>query len=130
MFTITHPAHYTEQVQEMLKSKTKPEPWLHVVVLGDGNNVTYARTKDKKDAERVVYAIYVWDTRQVVETGVIDCADKSSEQSRILYCFARTRRNSRHRAWHATPAKDSYKKLAGTGPEIKLINEHCFRQNK
>ena len=43
---------YTESVQKQLNSKTKSEPWLHVVIKDNGE-----------------YAIYVWDTRKVIETG-------------------------------------------------------------
>jgi tRNA A37 threonylcarbamoyladenosine modification protein TsaB len=40
------------------KVKTKPEPWLHIVYVTDAfNNKTY-------------WAIYIWDTRQVVEEGI------------------------------------------------------------
>lgn len=42
---------YTPEVQKQLGSKTKPEPWLHVCMQND------------------MYAIYVWDTRQILESG-------------------------------------------------------------
>lgn len=42
---------YTDDVQKVLKSHTKPEPWLHIAY-DDG-----------------YWAIYVWDTRKVLEEG-------------------------------------------------------------
>ena len=50
---------YDERVQQQLKSKTKPEPWLHIA-LADSNDRSY------------VFAIYIWDTREVIETGTTD----------------------------------------------------------
>lgn len=47
---------YTPEIQALLKSKTKPEPWLHCGIY-DGN-----------------YVIWVWDTRDVVESGTSDAA--------------------------------------------------------
>lgn len=46
-----------EQVQQELRAKTKPEPWLHVCIT------------DAYPNGESMYAIYVWDTRQIVETG-------------------------------------------------------------
>ena len=42
---------YNENVQIYCKAKTKPEPWMHCAMIEDG------------------YDIYVWDTREVIETG-------------------------------------------------------------
>ena len=47
---------YNETLQKILGCKTKPEPWLHVVIK------SFDKTKPY-----VGYAIYVWDTRKVVE---------------------------------------------------------------
>jgi hypothetical protein len=47
---------YNELAQKTLQSRTAPEAWLHFasVAIGDG---------------KVIYAIFVWDTRQVIEQG-------------------------------------------------------------
>lgn len=55
---------YTEAVQKQLGSKTKPEPWLHCAIY---------RTLFKRlgcTQSSFHYAIYVWDTRNVVEHGI------------------------------------------------------------
>jgi len=51
---------YTPKVQEQLKSETEPQPWLHAIVAAKPN------TKGMCD-----YAIYVWDTRQIVEVDTV-----------------------------------------------------------
>lgn len=43
---------YTDAVQRQVGCKTKPEPWLHIGLSGNS------------------FAIWVWDTRQVVEDGL------------------------------------------------------------
>lgn len=57
-----------EKIQAMLKSKIKPEPWLHVNIM--------THPKDKKKAW---YTIYVWDTRQVVGEGIVPNVNPSKE---------------------------------------------------
>lgn len=47
---------YNETLQKILGCKTKPEPWLHIVIK------SFDKTKPY-----VGYAVYVWDTRKVVE---------------------------------------------------------------
>lgn len=51
---------YTPEVQQLLHAKTKPEPYLHVVY-----------TFDVDQKVPAYFAIYVWDTRKVVEEGFI-----------------------------------------------------------
>jgi hypothetical protein len=46
---------YTEELQKFYRAKTKPEPWLHFVHVS-------GQLGDR-------WAIYVWDTRQVIEEG-------------------------------------------------------------
>lgn len=48
---------YTDKIQNVLNTKTKPEPWLHVVL---------QHQRDGEDSA-LAWAIYVWDTRQVIE---------------------------------------------------------------
>lgn len=67
---------YTEDVQKQISSKVKPEPWLHIGI-ADGQ-----------------YAIWVWDTRQIVGTG------KCSPYDVV-----------------GTPAKDNRKPLSGQNAE-------------
>lgn len=43
---------YTPEAQDFVKSKAKSEPWLHIAIAPNGD-----------------YDIYVWDTRQVIESG-------------------------------------------------------------
>lgn len=54
---------YDQNLQRILKSKVKPEPWLHCAL--------YANSKrSRNDVTRgYSYAIYVWDTRQVLDSG-------------------------------------------------------------
>jgi hypothetical protein len=47
-------AKYTESMQKTLNSTTKPEAWLHVAINSVGE-----------------WSIYVWDTREILETGEI-----------------------------------------------------------
>lgn len=63
---------YSESIQKQIGSKTKPEPWLHI---------TTARTG--KDGKQAWYAIFVWDTRQVVEEGKLDWKYKKNESYKI-----------------------------------------------
>lgn len=58
-------AKYTPKVQAWLGSKTKPEPWLHVVIEGK-------MFRGLKSASRQIqyeWRVYVWDTRKVIEHG-------------------------------------------------------------
>jgi hypothetical protein len=52
---------YTETLQKALDLKTKVEPWLHLAVVNvnPGDKVEY------------VFAVFIWDTRQILETGFI-----------------------------------------------------------
>ena len=56
---------YTLEVQKQLKSKAKPEPWLHVLLV-----------KHPSYDDSLSYAIYIWDTRAIVETST--CERKTS----------------------------------------------------
>lgn len=49
-------ARYTDKLQHVLGSKTKPEPWLHAAIMYDRNRSV------------VIYAIYIWDTRKTIES--------------------------------------------------------------
>lgn len=45
---------YDERIQRQMSSKLEAKPWLHIAVNNFGD-----------------YAIYVWDTREIIETGMI-----------------------------------------------------------
>jgi hypothetical protein len=51
-------AAYTDDVQKRLGTKTKPAPYLHIA-MGRFRGST-------------IFAIYIWDTREVVEEGTTD----------------------------------------------------------
>jgi hypothetical protein len=51
---------YNEEIQKTIGSKTKPEPWMHIAI------IKQIRDNGKFDLS-LFYAIYVWDTRQVIE---------------------------------------------------------------
>lgn len=53
---------YTEAIQKILGCKTKPEPWLHI---GISTTDRYAKMGMFSG-----YAIWVWDTRKVVEQNI------------------------------------------------------------
>lgn len=57
---------YTDMIQQVLKSKTKPEHWLHIVL----QHQRYG------EDSALAWAIYVWDTRQVVEEDFITMTDE------------------------------------------------------
>lgn len=52
-----HLNKYTDEAKRLIGSKTKAEDWLHIAVQYNTENDHFA------------YAIYVWDTRKVLETG-------------------------------------------------------------
>lgn len=58
---------YSEKLKELLGCKTNPEPWMHIVIQGDEvtSNQKLRQMKNGK------YAIYVWDTREVLEEGKV-----------------------------------------------------------
>ena len=61
---------YTPEVQKALGSKTKPEPWLHVAVTSStlmGAAGFRRGSSANSETLSITYAIYVWDTRKVVE---------------------------------------------------------------
>jgi hypothetical protein len=59
---------YTEEIQKQIGSKTKPEPWLHIAFskyVNSGSNRIGGRYRNTAYA----FAIYVWDSRNVLESG-------------------------------------------------------------
>ena len=91
---------YTEQVQKALNLKTKPEPWLHAAVINDGIN----------GSDGYVTAVFVWDTRKVVET------------SRLKYeSYKRLTQMPRQLLQYAA---DSHAKLSGSGDEVTAVNAY------
>lgn len=54
---------YTEDLQKALDSKIKSEPWLHCVILED-------KPLRRNMYGSMYYAIYVWDTREILESSM------------------------------------------------------------
>lgn len=65
-------ARYTEELQSLLGLRTKPEPWLHIVFVPK-----YSLYYDRLTEDGVSAAVYVWDTREIVETISTYPLDKS-----------------------------------------------------
>lgn len=64
---------YTDKVQKFIgDAKSKPEPWLHVVF----QMQPVTNSWDEIEYYRVLYAIYVWDTRECVEQGGFEAPAK------------------------------------------------------
>lgn len=53
---------YTDEIQAKLNTKTKPEPWLHIAIAAEYH-------PDNRGNGEMEWAIYVWDTREVIESG-------------------------------------------------------------
>jgi hypothetical protein len=51
---------YTPEVQELVKSKVKAEPWMHIAFIDNPATTQH----------NLVYAIYIWDTRKVLGEGI------------------------------------------------------------
>jgi hypothetical protein len=50
---------HEKSIQFHTKLRAKSEPWLHIAIYSDTAGI------------RVIYAIYVWDTRQIIESGTL-----------------------------------------------------------
>lgn len=88
---------YNDKIAKFLGLKTKVEPWLHV----------YAEPYP----EGCYIAVYVWDTREVIEDKFIK--------------FSNGEYNDFSRQWFnikKTSAKDNHQKLKGSGNVVKYIN--------
>lgn len=116
---------YDERLQKMLGSSVKPEPWLHIAVFVNGNNRTFERTKNSDDKERVHYAIFVWDTRKVIEAKSIEDDKLPKYQYLLSYCTFIRGRNA---VFHAKKAKDFGQPLIGSGETVKLLNKQYFNK--
>jgi hypothetical protein len=84
---------YNKYIQSILKTKTNPEPWLHIIIVGEDDKGVDPRLY----SSTVDYAIYIWDTREVIETGTV--------KLRAVYTM-----------WHKMTqmAHDNYQQLAST----------------
>jgi hypothetical protein len=98
---------YTEEAKKLLGTKTNPEPWLHIQLVGDSS------TKH----DDIYYAIYVWDTRQVIESGVVNCKN-SGEFTRISMAF-----RGMDSFMKIPFAKDKRKAIVGSGNVVKRVNK-------
>jgi hypothetical protein len=106
-------SRYNGHIQSILRTNTKPEPWLHIVLRA----ITDYKTID------VYYAIYIWDTRQIVDQDVRRFTAKKvndnlvSEQFDMLKQFC-----------NASKAIDSHARLVGADYETEqIINNHIFK---
>lgn len=72
MFIFSSINKYNNTCQENFKKlgiKTKPEPWMHIAVL-DFTHMPEDKALGIKAHDGAIYwAIYVWDTREVLEFG-------------------------------------------------------------
>lgn len=79
---------YTEAIQKQIGSKTKPEPWMHIGI------------------QSGKYAIWIWDTRQIVGTGKF-----SGDISKL----------------QGTAAKDNHKPLVGEHADAFVFGKRGAR---
>lgn len=109
---------YTDACQKLLGSKTKPEPWMHVAVLKVANMPEDKELGIKAQEKPTVYwAIYVWDTRKVLEVG--------EAKSGPMDAFANYR--ARNKGVVRIPkAIDSLEQVPGNGQIINAINRYVF----
>lgn len=79
------PKKYDYRFKELLSSKTKVEPYLHVLITNDTN---YG----------IAYCIYIWDTRLIVEAGEILIGSKNFDylQHEIEWYLTNERKGSRN----------------------------------
>lgn len=90
---------YTQEVQQLLKSKTKPEPWLHCAI-------TSAYTgKTNKSKQAFFYVIYVWDTREVIEDKQVSTSLPGKQPANIVNAY------------------DNHQPLKGNGKGAKQVND-------
>lgn len=60
---------YNGACQHILKAKTKPEPWLHVAIIDFEDMPDSEEYGIRGEKSGIYWAIYVWDTREVIEAG-------------------------------------------------------------
>lgn len=66
---------YDENVQKVMQTKVKPEPWLHFVMY-TVTSVEFTGMNAKRSVSKYAeYIIYVWDTREVLDSGSVDLDD-------------------------------------------------------
>jgi hypothetical protein len=96
---------YTPELQSILKSKTEPAPYMHCVI-----DLARFRYSDGSSAIFLDYAIYIWDTREVLEAK----HDESfwGKPMDNLKAYAKTGR-----------VKDPMTPLKGDGPVVRSLND-------
>lgn len=113
---------YNSDCKKILRTKTKPGPYLHVAILEisginkDGKIGPTVRTKTV-----VYWAIYAWDTREVLEVG--------EGRQRRIEAFT-TGRIERKDGIRIPKAKDNLKHLKGNNQIIKIINRYVLDEMK
>jgi hypothetical protein len=97
---------YNKELQNIIGSKINPEPWMHLVVNTQGWYMNGVASHEKP-----MYAIYIWDTRQVLESGNFD-------------------KNIINQLPRESTAKDDRKPLIGSGKVIDSINSDFEEHSK
>jgi hypothetical protein len=89
---------YDKGAQDLVYSRVKPEPWLHIAIM---------LACDKSHHWRYEWAIYVWDTREVLDYGaqLVKGPELYNVDSRIMHA-------------KLTNAIDNHQKLVGEAPRL------------
>lgn len=118
MLTSFKPKVYDEKLKAFLGAKAEVKDYLHIAVI---NEESY-----KKPESDFYYAIFVWDTREVVEEGLVHIETKAGRE--FIKDYLRLPMNKALRGNAAQQANDSLKKLPGTSRCIQLINTYICKK--
>lgn len=121
--TFYRPNKYTARAQEILGSATKPEDWLHVILMVDSKSNL---DKIHSGILQISYAIYVWDTREVVESGMVEVATR--DFCRNWFDFQGF--NTFGEAPKIPVAIDNHKPLVSQDKIVSSINIHYFNKQR
>lgn len=111
---------YTPEAQQILGASTKPAPWLHIMtIVRDGGAGTV------EDKPVCYYVIFVWDTREVVESKKLTDIDVNA-----YHPFSSVYKPSRGGLPKIPAAHDSHEQLKGSGGAVQLCNHYIKFQPK
>lgn len=119
MIQTIRPKLYDTKFQGILHCEANPEPWLHIAFAIDHEG----------DGCIIHYAIYVWDTREVVESNSLPCKADDSKRTMLdkLTYYADEPCKPRYRPLHAITVRDNMSRITGHGAmPVELINDHLF----
>jgi hypothetical protein len=111
-----------KKLNNAIPAKAESKPWLHVAILVTNYNEDgildnkYQLNLDKSDT--AYYAIYVWDTREVIESGTI----RNFKQYSDLYPLTKRARFNK-----VPVARDNNQKLHGSDIAVNIINKVIFK---